>query len=172
MTLLAKLHLLTDRLAQAFALLGGVILLFLSVMTVLSVIGRAINAYGFGPIQGDFELIENGTAFIVFCALPLCQIRFNHVAVDVLARHFPKLISWLIALASQIAMAGIAVIVLRQLYFGMMDKYQWGETSMILQFPVWWGYAIALVPAVMWVMAACMASLVTFSSFGAEEDTL
>ena len=133
-------------------------LLCLAVLTILSVIGRTINAYGFGPIQGDFELVENGTAFVVFCSLPYCQIRFGHVSVDILSRHFPKMISWLINLISQCAMALIAFIITRQLYFGMMDKYQWGETSFILQLPAWWGYAAAFPASILWVIACLSAS--------------
>ena len=60
-------------------------LICLVALTIMSVAGRTINAYGLGPIMGDFELVEHGTAFVVFCSLPLCQMRYGHVAVDVLS---------------------------------------------------------------------------------------
>lgn len=163
--MLSKSHDYMDWMAQQFAKLGGIVLLLLAVMTVISVIGRGINAYGFGPIQGDFELVEHGTAFVVFCALPYCQIRFGHVSVDVLARHFPYALSWGIAVVSQLAMAGLAVVVSRQLYLGLVDKYQWGETTFIIQFPVWWGYAAALPASVLWALCALMASLAVLRDY-------
>lgn len=148
-----------EALTKLFALLGGVMLMTLAGLTILSVIGRTINAYGFGPIQGDFELVENGTAFVVFCTLPYCQMRYGHVSVDILSRRFPILLSWLIAVLSHSAMSVIAFIITRQLYLGMMDKYQWGETTFILQLPAWWGYAAALPASALWLIASLTATI-------------
>ena len=159
-----------DWLAKQFAKIGGIILLALAVMTVLSVTGRAINAYGFGPIDGDFELIEHGTAFVVFCSLPYCQMRFGHVSVDVLARFFYYPLSWAIALISHIAMSVMAFIIARQLYYGLMDKYSWGETSFIIQFPVWWGYAASLPASILWVCSTIATSLIILTSYNPDKD--
>lgn len=153
-----------DATAKAFALCGGGVLIMLSILTILSVFGRTINAYGFGPIQGDFELVEHGTAFVVFCSLPYCQLHFGHVAVDVLARKFPWVVSYIIAVISQVAMAIIAIIITRQLYFGLMDKVQWGETSFILQLPLWWGYTASFIPSIFWVVTALTASYITITT--------
>ena len=146
-----------DACAVIAAKIGGVVLLALAAMTVLSVIGRGINAYGFGPIQGDFELVEHGMAFVVFCSLPYCQLRFGHVSVDVIARHFPYPLAWGLTVISQAGMAAMALVITRQLYLGLADKWQWGETTFIIQFPVWWGYAASLVPATLWALAAFVA---------------
>ena len=161
---------LIDWLAKQFAKVGGIILLALAVMTVLSVTGRAINAYGFGPIDGDFELIEQGTAFIVFCSLPYCQMRFGHVSVDVLSRFFYYPLSWAIALISHIAMSVMAFIIARQLYYGLMDKYSWGETSFIIQFPVWWGYAASLPASILWVFSTIATSLIILTSYNPDKE--
>ncbi|MGC6412798.1 MAG: TRAP transporter small permease [Candidatus Puniceispirillaceae bacterium] len=150
-----------EQLARWFALAGGLILLVLVVMTIISVTGRTINAYGFGPILGDFELVEHGTAFVVFCALPYCQLRYGHVAVDVLARKFPYILGWIVALASQLAFLATAFLISRQLYLGLLDKLNWGETSFILQLPVWWGYAASLPATGLWVITALITVLQT-----------
>ncbi len=160
---------LIDWTAQQCAKLGGIILLCLAIMTVLSVTGRAINAYGFGPIDGDFELIEHGTAFVVFCSLPYCQMRFGHVSVDVLSRFFYYPISWSIALLSHLAMMVMAIIIARQLYYGLMDKYSWGETSFIIQFPVWWGYAASFPASLLWVLSTIAASLIILTNYNPQK---
>jgi len=95
----------------------------------------------------------------VFCALPYCQMRYGHVSVDILSRRFPILLSWLIAVLSHSAMSVIAFIITRQLYLGMMDKYQWGETTFILQLPAWWGYAAALPASALWLIASLTATI-------------
>lgn len=147
-----------DRLAKLFALAGGVVLILLVGLTIMSVAGRTINAYGLGPIMGDFELVEHGTAFVVFCALPLCQMRYGHVAVDVLSRQFPYLVAWGFAVLSQLGLLAAAILISRQLYFGLHDKLSWGETSFILQLPVWWGYAAAFPATILWVVTAAVTS--------------
>ncbi len=142
--------------ARAFALIGGAVLLLMVVMTILSVIGRGINAYGLGPIPGDFELIEFGSAFVIFWILPWAQISNGHVAVDVLARHFPKALNRVIAVISQILILVMAVFIARQLTLGFWDKFQYGEMSFILMMPVWWGYLAALPGAYLWVITASL----------------
>ena len=163
MTVLPSLHIYIEKATRLFVLAGGAMLILLALLTIISVIGRTINAYGLGPIQGDFELVENGTAFVVFCCLPYCQIRFGHVSVDILARSFPTWLSYLINVISQVGMMVIALIITRQLYFGMMDKYQWGETTFILALPAWWGYALALPASALWVVSCLAASLITIN---------
>ena len=50
-------------LARWSALLGGLVLLALIVLSVVSITGRALVPFGLAPIPGDFELVERGTAF-------------------------------------------------------------------------------------------------------------
>lgn len=144
----------TTAAARAFALIGGVVLLLMVVMTIISVIGRGINAYGLGPIPGDFELVEFGSAFVIFWILPWAQIKNGHVAVDVLARHFPKMLNRTVAVISQMLIVAMAFYIARQLTLGFMDKLNYGEMSFILMMPVWWGYLAALPGAYLWVVAA------------------
>ena len=129
-------------------------LLLMVVMTIISVIGRGINAYGLGPIPGDFELVEFGSAFVIFWILPWAQISNAHVAVDVLARHFPKKFNHVVTWVSQGLMLIIAGLVAYQLTLGFSDKLNYGEMSFILMIPVWWGYLAVLPGAYLWVLAA------------------
>ena len=84
-----------DRLARGSALLGGLVLLCLVIMTCLSIAGRLLNTIfhsdfaqswfgglaawaldaGVGPVWGDFELVEAGMAFAIFAFIPICQKR-------------------------------------------------------------------------------------------------
>ena len=61
-------------LSLLFALLGGAVLIVLTLLTVASVSGRALIPLGLGPLPGDFELVEAGVAFAVFAFLPWCQL--------------------------------------------------------------------------------------------------
>ena len=61
------------------ALLGGLVLVLLAAMSVLSILGRVLFSK---PIQGDFELAQMMAAVAVSLFLPYCHLRRAHVVVD------------------------------------------------------------------------------------------
>jgi TRAP-type C4-dicarboxylate transport system permease small subunit len=138
--------------ARAMAIAGGIVLVALAVMSVASIIGRAFTRMGLGPIPGDFELVEAGCAVAIFTFLPWCQFRQGNITVDMLAPYLPMRFWASLAVIGNIAMSIIAVIVTWQLWLGFRDKLAYGETSMILQMPVWWGYAAGSVAALVFVL--------------------
>lgn len=142
-------------LARLLALIGGVLLVALAVMSVVSIIGRALTWANLGPVPGDFELIEAGCAVAVFAFLPWCQFRGGHVTVDLMASYMPARLWAVMAVTGNIAMSVVAVIVTWQLWLGFRDKLAYGETSMILQMPIWWGYAAGAVASLVFV-ATCV----------------
>jgi len=128
-------------LAKLMALTGGTLLVALAVMSVTSITGRAFSRMGLGPVPGDFELIEAGCAVAIFAFLPWCQYRQGHVTVDLLASYLPARLWAVLAVFGNLAMSIAAVVLTWHLWLGFLDKLAYGETSMILQMPVWWGYA-------------------------------
>lgn len=140
-------------LAKLMALAGGVVLTALAVMAAVSIVGRAFSRFGLGPVPGDFELIEAGCAVAIFAFLPWCQLRQGHVTVDLLGSYLPAQLWASLAVIGNIAMSIIALIVAWQLWLGFLDKLAYGETSMILQMPIWWGYAGGVLGAAVFVLA-------------------
>ena len=45
-------------------------------------------------------------------------------------------------------MAAIIVLITWRLFVGMQDKMRYGETTYLIQFPIWWAYAASLVAAI------------------------
>lgn len=141
------------RLADLSAALGGVVLSALIVMTCLSIVGRALVGIGLGPVPGDFELVEAGVAFAVFAFLPLCQLRASHATVDLLAGPLgPRLNRVLLAFWESIA-ALVTWLILWRLFAGFQTKLHNGETTLMLQFPVWWAYLACLFPAAVFAIS-------------------
>ena len=70
--------------SRGLAWFGALVLTALATISVLSIVGRAFAFAGLGPIRGDFELVEAGTALAVFCFLPWCHLRRGHATVDML----------------------------------------------------------------------------------------
>jgi TRAP-type C4-dicarboxylate transport system permease small subunit len=141
-----------EGLARLLAIAGGLLLVALAVMAVVSITGRAFAKLGFGPVPGDFELIEAGCGVAVFAFLPWCQFRRSHVTVDVLEPYLPARPWAVLGVIGNVAMCVVAVIVTWQLWLGFLDKLAYGETSMILRMPVWWGYAAGSVAAFVFVL--------------------
>ena len=47
------------------------------------------------------------------------------------------------------AFAIVLIVMAYQLYKGMLSKQSYGDTTFLLQFPIWWAYAASLIGAVM-----------------------
>ncbi|WP_413785304.1 TRAP transporter small permease [Cognatiyoonia sp. IB215446] len=164
------MHRIISLLARVMAMLGGLVLCAIVVMVCLSIIGREVNgmahggylggfgdwliARGVGPITGDFELIEAGIAFAIFAFLPLTQLTGAHATVDIFTSGLGPKANNLIAAFWSVVMAVVILLITWRLFAGMQDKLRYGETTFLIQFPVWWAYAASFV-------AALVASLVS-----------
>jgi TRAP-type C4-dicarboxylate transport system permease small subunit len=154
--------------SRGFAYLGGVMLSALILITCLSVVGRKLNEVlhgmvadgvlvapaqwlldvGVGVIKGDFELIEAGIAFSIFAFLPLCQITGGHASVDIFTDKLPLRVNRVLRAVIEMVFAAVLVLIAVQLASGMLSKLRSGQTTFLLQFPLWWAYALSLTGAV------------------------
>jgi TRAP-type C4-dicarboxylate transport system permease small subunit len=143
-----------ETLARWSALAGGLVLAALIVMTCLSIAGRALAGAGLGPVPGDFELVEAGIAFAVFAFLPWCTLKAGHATVDIFTNGLPMQANRVLLAFWEVVMAATVAFIAWRLYEGAIGKARNGETTFILQFPVWWAYAASLVPAGVTVLVA------------------
>jgi TRAP-type C4-dicarboxylate transport system permease small subunit len=142
------------RLAKALAIAGGLVLIAITIITVVSITGRAFLWAGLRPIPGDFELVEVGVGFAVFAFLPWCQLRRAHATVDVFTAFFPERVNRVIDFLAELLMTVVIVVIAWRLWYGLQDKIRFRETTFILQFPVWWGFALAMVAAAIAVVVS------------------
>lgn len=134
-------------LANGLALIGGAALLLIVLMTVASVVGRALIPFGLSPVAGDYEIAEALTGVAIFCFLPLCQLNRGHVIVDILTKTMGPTLSRIIDAVSEVLMAIVLIVIAWRLTLGFEDKFSNGEVSFIRQFPNWWAYLACLPPA-------------------------
>jgi TRAP-type C4-dicarboxylate transport system permease small subunit len=151
----ARVGAIVGALSMWLALVGGIVFIALTVMTVVSIAGRALSPLApawLGPVRGDYELVVAGSAVAVFFFLPWCQFRRGHITVDIFfARASPRTVA-LLSLVGNVLMTAAAALIAWRLGAGMNDKFRYFETTFILQMPVWWGYAASLIGA--WAFAA------------------
>ena len=163
-----------EKLAKTTAIIGGVVLFVLVLLICISVLGRAINTIAFlEPVQhylpilttfvesvginavfGDFEIVEMGIAFCIFCFLPYCQFHSGHTSVDVFTTFLPKRINQIIIVFWDVVLSFIMILIAWRLFDGMISKMQANETTLLLEIPMWWGYGISFLASLVSVLVS------------------
>lgn len=141
-------------LAKGLALIGGVVMTAVIIMITASIIGRAFSWAGLGPVLGDYELSSAGIAFTVFTFLPWAHLERGHAIVSLITDRFgPRINAWILVITDAMMLATAAFIAWR-LYFGMLDKFAYRETTLLLRMPLGWAYSAAFVGASVFVIVA------------------
>lgn len=141
-----------ERTVTLWAMAGGLVLLAVVAINVISVIGAIFGS----PFPGDFEMTEVGVAVAAFSFLPFCQITDANVTADIFtAKAKPRTLAVLRLLASIVAL-GFSLLLLWRMYLGMLDQRDYGYTTAILQFPLWQAYVPILASLALLALAAAV----------------
>jgi len=163
-----SIHRFFHGLAWVMAIVGGIVLLGLVLMICISIAGRTATsilhshwmqtnmqgfadwmiATGIGPVYGDYEFLTAGLAFCVFAFIGWCQMTGGHATVDVFTSRLPERASRILSMLIELVFAWALILIAVQLTEGMSTYSRRGSTTFLMQYPVWWNYALALVPAV------------------------
>jgi TRAP-type C4-dicarboxylate transport system permease small subunit len=162
------IHRFFSGLAWIMAVIGGFVLAAMVLMMCLSILGRTATSVlhsawmqgtmpgfaqslldlGVGPIYGDYELVVAGLAFSIFCFLGWCQITGGHATVDIFTSGLSDRARRWLQMVIEIVFAAALVLIAIQLYEGMSTIMRRRSTTFLLQYPLWWNYAMALGPAI------------------------
>lgn len=145
--------------ARLAAIAGGIALAFAALVTVVSVIGRALIPLGLAPIPGDVELVQAAILFAVFAFLPWCHLERGHAVVAILADRFPVRIGAIIEFIWDVVMVVAAAFITWRFAYGLLDKLSNKESSFILRIPLWIIYAGGMIGAVAFVIVAIYCAL-------------
>ncbi len=144
----------THGLAKWMAIAGGIVLLAMIAIVVISVIGRAFIWAGLKPILGDYELISVGMGFAVFAFLPWAHLMRGHALVSLLTDTFSdRANAWILVVTDFMMLVASAFITWR-LYFGMTDKFNYRETTILLGLPLGWAFLAGFIGAVVLVLVS------------------
>jgi TRAP-type C4-dicarboxylate transport system permease small subunit len=163
--------------ARLLAILGGCVLLALILLTCLSVLGRMGNSIGnsdvvtahlpflaealqqLRPVAGDVEIVEAGVAFAILAFFPWCTMQNGHAAVNIFTAALPVAVNRFLTVLWDLLFAVVLGIISWRLYAGTTDKLRYQETTLMLEYPVWWGFAACTASA---FIASLVAVYVTF----------
>ena len=130
-----------ESLTRWLALVGGVVTLFAIAVTIVSVVGR----YGFGePVPGDYEMVELVCAVGVFLFFPYAHATSSNIVVEFFTLKLPSRQKRLLDLVHDVLFAGVAALLAWRLAIGLIQKFESGESTMLIRIPFWWSYSCAV----------------------------
>ncbi len=141
---------LASSLIKGWAMLGGLALLCVVMVNVVSVIGGIV----WKPFPGDFEMTEVGVAVAVFAFLPYCQLTGSNVSADIFtSKASPRTVAFCTLLGSIVAFF-FSLLLFWRMYLGMLDQKAYNYTTAILQFSHWIAYIPILISLALLAIAA------------------
>jgi len=131
------------RLSRGFALAGGLVLVAMMLMSLVSIVGRAALAR---PLPGDYELVQLGCAVAVAAFLPFCQMRGGHVLVDFFTANSRAPVRAALDTLGALLLAVAAAVFTWRLAAGALGFRDANDQTTILEIPTWWAVA-SMVPS-------------------------
>lgn len=153
-----------ETLAAFCAILAGVVLTLITLITVMAVLGREVLGK---TVAGDFELVGVAAGAAIALFLPWCQVKRGNIVVDFFTagasdqaiKHMDRFGSLLMAL-----MAGIFA---WRSTLGGINVYDTHSGTMMLNFPEWIIYAL-MVPS---LALTCLVALLQALGFESSNNT-
>lgn len=153
--MLLKLERILLTISKGLALMGGVGLLGLALMTVYSIVGRTIVKSDllrelsllswWRPVRGDFELTELVTALAIFAFLPYCQMVRGHVIVDFFTNRVSARLKTVLESFANLLFFILSGILCWRMAVASLElaTTPFKQSTMILKIPTWWGLSVA-----------------------------
>jgi TRAP-type C4-dicarboxylate transport system permease small subunit len=127
-----------DKLARFCAVIGGVLLTLITLMTCASVVGR--NFFE-ASLVGDFELTGVAAGMAVALFLPWCQLTHKHIIVDFFTARAAPATTALLDRLGALLLALVMALLAWRTTLGGLNAYANHSSSMLLGVPDWIVYA-------------------------------
>lgn len=152
-------------LAKAAAVVAGLLLTAITLMTVASVIGR--NTTGW-TLVGDFELAGSAAGAAIALFLPWCQWERGHIIVDFFTTRASGAARERLDRLGALVLAAVLALMTWRSAIGGLKAWQSQTGSMMLGLPEWIVYA-GIVPG---LGLACVIALAqAVHGFGAAQES-
>ena len=146
-------------LARLFAILAGVLLTFITLMTCTSIVGREFFS---SAITGDFELSGAATGAAIAMFMPWCQSKGGNIIVDFFTVKCSERTNAFLDRIGALVLALCFALLAWRTSIGGLSAYTANSGTMILGFPEWIVYA-CMVPS--FVLTSLIALTQTFVGF-------
>lgn len=120
--------------SKVLAIIGGLIFVALVIMSIISIVGRKVAS---APIPGDVELLQMCAAFASACFFAYCHLTHSDVKVDFFTTKLSANTNAKLDVIGSLLVALFGALIAWRSTAGAMQLRDDGETSMILNLPVW-----------------------------------
>ncbi len=141
------------KLAKFFAIVGGLLMVFITLMTVVSVIGR--DTIG-KAITGDFELSGAACGAAIALFLPWCQFKRGNIIVDFFTANTSEATQSILDRIGALILAAVMAVLAWRTTLGGISAFKSNSGTMMLGFPEWIVYS-AIVPGLALTCAIALA---------------
>lgn len=146
-------------LARLFAIVAGVLLTFITLMTCTSILGREF----FGnAISGDFELSGAATGAAIAMFMPWCQAKRGNIIVDFFTTQCSDAANGVMDRFGAAILSLCFALLAWRTAMGGLSAYTANSGTMILGFPEWIVYACMSPPFVLTSLIALAQVFVGF----------
>lgn len=147
---------LLDKLARLCAVLAGVLLTAITLMTCASLVGR--NTTGW-TVVGDFELTGAAAGAAIALFMPWCQLQRGHVMVDFFTARASRATREGLDRFGALLLAATMALMAWRSTLGGVNAWRSNAGSMILGFPDWVVYAAMVPPLALTAVIALVQAL-------------
>jgi TRAP-type C4-dicarboxylate transport system permease small subunit len=151
-----------ETLAKICAVLAGVLLTGITLMTCVSLIGR--NTTGW-TIVGDFELSGSAAGAAIALFMPWCQFRRANIIVDFFTAKASERTTQGLDRVGALVLAACMGLLAWRSGIGGLNAWKSGSGSMMLGFPEWIVYVFMVPPL---ALTAMIALVQAWRGFGQE----
>ena len=140
-----------ESLAKASAILAGLLMTVITLMTCVSLIGR--NTTG-ATLAGDFELtgVAAGAAIALF--MPWCQLRRGNIIVDFFTAKASERTNAALDRLGTLLLGLVFALLAWRTTLGGLNAYSSQSGTMMLGFPEWVVYAAMVPPFILTTVIA------------------
>ncbi|OAN46712.1 hypothetical protein A6A04_06320 [Paramagnetospirillum marisnigri] len=149
-----------NRTAEAMAWTGGITLMALVVMSLVSIISRKL---GFQPVNGDVELMQMGSAIAAAAFIPLCTLRGDHLRVEFFTEGCRPEVKRKFDAVGDALLALVLAALAWRTGFQALDGRTTGEVSPLLALPLWIPVALMVPSLALTGLCAIYRTIVEFT---------
>jgi TRAP-type C4-dicarboxylate transport system permease small subunit len=134
---------LLENLAKLCAIAAGLLLIFITLMTCMSVVGR--EAIG-KTVVGDFELSGAAAGAAIALFLPWCQFKRGNILVDFFTTKAPEKAQNAMERFGTLLLACVMGLMAWRTTLGGLNAWATQSGTMMLGFPEWIVYSLMVPP--------------------------
>ena len=140
-----------ENLAKLCAILAGLLLIFITLMTCVSVIGRDLIGK---TIVGDFELSGAAAGAAIALFMPWCQVKRGNIMVDFFTAKASPAAQNIMDRLGAVLLGCVMALMAWRTSVGGLNSFRTNSETQILGFPEWVIYAVMVPPLALTVLIA------------------